>query len=585
MRTVDLLLLPSGRLSRRDFWLRGVVAIVLVGLPINAAIVLVTRLGGYLLTPVLIVPLIWFGMALWCKRLHDRGRSGLWLLLLLLPLVNVVAAVWLMIEAMFLRGDLAENDFGAVPAQTYMPAWSKGLRLVVLIIIWPMSVVGSVILAEGSEASVSVELPVSAPAVTASRLEPAKLTIVLAANGKITCDGQEIGMTDVGPLVRKRIGKSPETAVTIVADRAASPGLVVRLVDLAKSAGAPAVSMRIDASVSREKEDGAALARMVLEKRLKPETVLVYDSGGMPFAGKVCFTRNLHNNVANRELGETYMAATGRIVIVVIRSIESGAHVHANVSAGNAYLMLQTRCIAPIDPDFLEADVDFIHLAEVDLKQSNVEIARSLGFDAVPTPEALREATVAFRLGDQVNRPFFLGGSPMGFARENVLRDSRKPRTPRELQLVGLVVDSGELLAVFQKGDNEQVYCLPGDSFGHAGGSVTVTRIGRTQVTVSHDGKTREFAVERIETVAPGSTRRFRAQQKNAAANAELRLVGVVDEPGHPLAILRRSSGDTVLCGKGESFTDAGQKVTVTAIDGKTVTITRNGQVRKLSGQ
>ena len=184
-------------------------------------------------------------MALWCKRLHDRGRSGLWLLLLLLPLVNLVAAVWLMIEAMFLRGDLAENDFGAVFPQTYMSARSKGLRLVVLIIIWPMSVVGLVILAEGPEESVSVELPVSAPAVTASRLEPAKLTIVLAANGKIACDGQNIGMTDVGPLVRKRIGNAPETAVIIVADRAASPGLVVRLVDQAKLAGAPAVSIAL----------------------------------------------------------------------------------------------------------------------------------------------------------------------------------------------------------------------------------------------------------------------------------------------------------------------------------------------------
>jgi biopolymer transport protein ExbD len=70
-----------------------------------------------------------------------------------------------------------------------------------------------------------------------------KLTLVLADNGKITCEGRDITMAEVEPLVRERIRKTPETAVIVVADKASSTGLLIRLMDQAKSAGAPTVSI------------------------------------------------------------------------------------------------------------------------------------------------------------------------------------------------------------------------------------------------------------------------------------------------------------------------------------------------------
>lgn len=58
------------------------------------------------------VPVIWILLAVSVKRLHDRGRSGGWLLLNLLP---VIGQLWLFVECGCRRGVPGPNAYGADP--------------------------------------------------------------------------------------------------------------------------------------------------------------------------------------------------------------------------------------------------------------------------------------------------------------------------------------------------------------------------------------------------------------------------------------------------------------------------------------
>ena len=107
----------KGRLSRTDFWKKGVLVLLPIGL-LNA---LLMRLGADNAQIAFASLIFNLGMlfpisAVYVKRLHDRGRSALWLLCLLVPLVNAVVAIWLLIETWLLRGSPQVNRFGDMPA-------------------------------------------------------------------------------------------------------------------------------------------------------------------------------------------------------------------------------------------------------------------------------------------------------------------------------------------------------------------------------------------------------------------------------------------------------------------------------------
>ena len=61
---------------------------------------------------VLYVPVYWGFFALSAKRLHDRGKSAWWLLLLFVPLFGFL---WLLVELPFLPGTAGENSYGPDP--------------------------------------------------------------------------------------------------------------------------------------------------------------------------------------------------------------------------------------------------------------------------------------------------------------------------------------------------------------------------------------------------------------------------------------------------------------------------------------
>jgi len=63
-----LLFNPNGRIGQGDFW-RGVAVLVLANLLVHV----IPLLGGLIW-----LVLIWVGIAVYGKRLHDAGRSALW---------------------------------------------------------------------------------------------------------------------------------------------------------------------------------------------------------------------------------------------------------------------------------------------------------------------------------------------------------------------------------------------------------------------------------------------------------------------------------------------------------------------------
>ena len=52
-----------------------------------------------------------FGLSLYVRRLHDLDQSGIWVLLLVVPLVNLGLLIYLL----FFRGTDGANQYGAVP--------------------------------------------------------------------------------------------------------------------------------------------------------------------------------------------------------------------------------------------------------------------------------------------------------------------------------------------------------------------------------------------------------------------------------------------------------------------------------------
>jgi biopolymer transport protein ExbD len=89
------------------------------------------------------------------------------------------------------------------------------------------------------ETGVEVDKPQAASAV---RLEKTSLLIALTAAGEVVYGGREIGISGVQPLVRRALQKE-DVPVIIQADSAAQSGLLVRVLDEAKLAGAVKVSV------------------------------------------------------------------------------------------------------------------------------------------------------------------------------------------------------------------------------------------------------------------------------------------------------------------------------------------------------
>lgn len=89
------------------------------------------------------------------------------------------------------------------------------------------------------ETGVEVDKPQAASAV---RLEKTSILIALTSNGEVVYGGRDIGISGIQPLVKRMLQKE-DVPVIIQADTASQSGLLVRIIDEAKLAGATKVSV------------------------------------------------------------------------------------------------------------------------------------------------------------------------------------------------------------------------------------------------------------------------------------------------------------------------------------------------------
>jgi uncharacterized membrane protein YhaH (DUF805 family) len=144
----DYLFSPHGRINRAKYWLFVVVsAVIMIVLVAGISLVWASQLydprGGFSFSPVALVVvgvvyllLLIVGIFIGIKRLHDRDKSGWWLLLFyLVPMVfswisailsrngigalfalaSLVVSIWTLVELGCLRGTAGPNRYGEDP--------------------------------------------------------------------------------------------------------------------------------------------------------------------------------------------------------------------------------------------------------------------------------------------------------------------------------------------------------------------------------------------------------------------------------------------------------------------------------------
>jgi uncharacterized membrane protein YhaH (DUF805 family) len=101
-----------GRVSRRTFWLYGVLA--LLGLAVlGHALLGIAGMTSEQADTVVNLLLLWPAIAVSAKRWQDRNRSPWWVLVALVP---VVGWLWALLDNGFVRGTSGINRYGAPPS-------------------------------------------------------------------------------------------------------------------------------------------------------------------------------------------------------------------------------------------------------------------------------------------------------------------------------------------------------------------------------------------------------------------------------------------------------------------------------------
>ena len=114
----------EGRIRRSSYWLGMLISfgsvfasVMLIGV---SSALLTSPEEGREMSPILFIPLIavllingWMSLALSVKRWHDRGKSGAWVLINLIPYIG---GIWAFVETGCLAGDQESNRFGPPPS-------------------------------------------------------------------------------------------------------------------------------------------------------------------------------------------------------------------------------------------------------------------------------------------------------------------------------------------------------------------------------------------------------------------------------------------------------------------------------------
>ena len=121
----------SGRANRAKWWL-GLIALSVIGTiagsiflggamaslygidPQDTAAIMAAMSGVLIPSFIIGLVLLWPSLALYTKRWHDRGKSGWWSLIVLIP---IIGGIWALIELGFLKGTVGPNPYGPDPLQ------------------------------------------------------------------------------------------------------------------------------------------------------------------------------------------------------------------------------------------------------------------------------------------------------------------------------------------------------------------------------------------------------------------------------------------------------------------------------------
>jgi len=108
----------QGRIGQKTFWLCLLVSTLITWVIIAGLAFITFALSGNTdaslslflsIMYLLCIPTGWIGLALQAKRWHDRNKSAWWILIMFVP---VIGPLWMLIEAGFMAGSPAANNYG-----------------------------------------------------------------------------------------------------------------------------------------------------------------------------------------------------------------------------------------------------------------------------------------------------------------------------------------------------------------------------------------------------------------------------------------------------------------------------------------
>ena len=126
----EMLFSFTGRANRAKFWLilivTDIVGMILFGIlgAVGGGSMIPDASGNMtmgsgplgivtaVLALIVLIAMVWIGLAVAVKRYHDRNKSGWWVLICLVPFIG---GLWYLIECGFLKGTAGANTYGADP--------------------------------------------------------------------------------------------------------------------------------------------------------------------------------------------------------------------------------------------------------------------------------------------------------------------------------------------------------------------------------------------------------------------------------------------------------------------------------------
>ena len=82
-----------------------------------------------------------------------------------------------------------------------------------------------------------------ATAASAELQERGTIMVGVSAEGEVWFDGKRVDVRSVRGLVERSLAEDPEAGVVVVADQGSETGIVIRVMDQCRLAGAPGVSL------------------------------------------------------------------------------------------------------------------------------------------------------------------------------------------------------------------------------------------------------------------------------------------------------------------------------------------------------